>query len=167
MNTSKISTIRDDTNKHTEENPRTITFHIPQEDLPTVSALPLHTQKQCTAWGPLGGLPSLSLTIEASECTLGEVSRQPSDASTPAITSRNALMHGIRHNELILYYFVTHLFKQQLPQLFWPKHNYWICRKNMVLSLWTQCTYIHTNVAVLSFLLTNYFKRHRRYATVC
>ena len=51
------------------------------------SALPLHTQKQCTARGSSWGLSSLSLTTEGSWIHfLGEgrqASRQPSDASSP------------------------------------------------------------------------------------
>jgi len=51
------------------------------------STLLLHTQKQCTARGPLGCLPSLSLTTKGSWIhLLGEgrqASRQLSDASTP------------------------------------------------------------------------------------
>ena len=41
------------------------------------STLPLHTQKQCTARGPLGGLQSLSLTTEGSWIHLEDPQENP------------------------------------------------------------------------------------------
>ena len=59
------------------------------------SALPLHTQKQCTARWSSWGFPSLSLTTKGSWIHIWregcQTSRQLSDASTPN--------HGYNHNE--------------------------------------------------------------------
>jgi len=55
-----------------------------------------HTQKQCTARGPLRGLPSLRLTTEGAWIHLRghQVSRQLSDAVTPVSNFRNIRLGG-------------------------------------------------------------------------
>jgi len=81
MNTQRNRINRQDRQK--------ITFHgstYPKEI--SQSALPLHTQKQCTARDPFGGLPSLSLTTKGSWMHIWDgrqASHQPSDASTRAL----------------------------------------------------------------------------------
>jgi len=79
--------------EYTQENPR-INWQDRQEIMLLGSAYPKEIFQKCTLTkhrssalpeGPLGGLPSVSWSLKAPSCTLGQAhqaSRQPSDAST-------------------------------------------------------------------------------------
>jgi len=69
-----------------QQNREKITFHGSAYPRSPNSALPLHTQKQCTARGFSWGFLSLSLTNKGSTFGGGgrQASRQLSDANTPS-----------------------------------------------------------------------------------